>query len=114
MTIFKSKKKESEYIDEKHYLKAQKRVKAIKGFYWHLFWYLIVNIIWFIVVMNLNSEESFFQYGFWGKGFGLIANVLFWGIGVFAHWFLVFGKHLTFSKSWEERKIKELRDKDNF
>ena len=46
---------ESEYIDEKHYLKAQKRVKAIKGFYWHLFWYLIVNIIWFIVVMNLNS-----------------------------------------------------------
>jgi hypothetical protein len=112
--IFKNKKMEKEYIEEKRYLKAQKRLKEIKGFYMNLFWYLIVNVIWVLVIINLNAEDSFLQYGFLGKGYGLIANVLFWGIGLFIHWFVVFGRHLTFSKRWEERKIKELIDKDDF
>ena len=105
---------ENEYIEEQQYLRAQKRVKEIKGFYWHLFWYLMVNIIWFIVIISLNAQESFFQYGFWGKGYGILVNVLFWGIGLLVHWFIVFGRHITFSKRWEERKTQELMDKDNF
>jgi hypothetical protein len=40
------------------------------------------------------------------------STVFFWGIGLFFHWFGVFGKNLLFSKSWEERKIKEYMDKE--
>ncbi|PHR70207.1 MAG: hypothetical protein COA67_08735 [Lutibacter sp.] len=105
---------ESEFLEEKRYLKAQKRVKEIKGFYWHLFWYLTVNIIWVLVIINLDALESSFQYGFFGKGYGLVVNVLFWGIGLLVHWFVVFGRNLTFSKRWEERKLQELMNKDNF
>ena len=35
---------ENNYNEEKRYLRAKKRVKEIQGFYWHLFWYLAVNL----------------------------------------------------------------------
>ena len=35
---------EREYFNEERYARAQKKIKEIKGFYWHLFWYLAVNI----------------------------------------------------------------------
>jgi hypothetical protein len=104
---------EKDFVEEERYLKAQKRIKEIKGFYMNLFWYLIVNTAWIIVVLYLNAEESFFQYGFFGKGYGIIANIVFWGIGLFVHWFVVFGRHLFYSQRWEERKIKEIMDKEN-
>jgi len=103
---------EKEFLEEDRYLKAQKRVKEVRGFYMNLFWYLVVNIAWVVVVLYLDSTESFFQYGFWGMGYGVVVNAVFWGIGLFAHWFLVFGKHLTFSKSWEDRKVEEFMKKD--
>lgn len=99
-------------LDQK-YLYAQKRVKEIKGFYGNLFWYMFVNISWLVIVISISGKESFFDYGFWGMGYGLIVNVIFWGIGLFIHWFLVFGRHLTFSQQWEDRKIKEFMNKDN-
>ena len=104
----------NDFFEEERYLRAQKRVKEIKGFYWNLFWYLLISIAWLVILVYLNEEESLFKYGFWGMGYGLIANVTLWGIGLFFHWFIVFGKHLTFSKRWEDRKIKEFMDKDNF
>ena len=104
---------EKNIFEEKKYLKAQKRVKEIKGFYGHLFWYVTVNISWLVIALYLDGEKSFFEYGFWGMGYGLIVNVIFWGLGLFTHWFVVFGRQFTFSKSWEERKIKEFIEKDN-
>ena len=104
---------ENGFYEDQRYLKAQKRVKEIKGFYWNLFWYVFVNIVWLAIIFFLNEEENFFKYGFWNMGYGLIANVLFWGIGLFFHWFIVFGRHLTFSKRWEERKIKQFMEKEN-
>ena len=102
---------EKDFYEEERYIKAQKRVKEIKGFYWHLFWYVAVNI--FITFGSAISHifhggdlmDINFQYGNFSVWF-------FWGIGLFFHWFGVFGKHLTFSKGWEERKIKEFMDKD--
>ena len=104
---------ENGFYEDQRYLKAQKRVKEIKGFYWNLFWYAFVNIVWLVIIFFLNEEENFFKYGFWSMGYGLIANVFFWGIGLFFHWFIVFGRHLTFSKRWEERKIKQFMEKEN-
>lgn len=104
---------EKDFLKEERYLKAQKRVKEIKGFYWHLFWYVVVNI--FLTfgssIGHFLSGESIVDIRF---HYGDFSIWFFWGIGVFFHWFGVFGKHLSFSKSWEERKIKEFMDKDTF
>jgi len=97
---------ERNYFEEERFLQAQKKVKAIKGFYWHLFWYLAVNIfLWVSLYSNLDTDENFFQ-------FGSFAVAFFWGIGLFFHWLSVFGKNIFFSKDWEKRKIQELMERD--
>ncbi|PCI10080.1 MAG: hypothetical protein COB73_04100 [Flavobacteriaceae bacterium] len=102
----------TEYYKEERYKRAKKRVKEIKGFYWHLFWYLVVNI--FItfgstiadVVRGINVELEDLHFGMFSVWF-------FWGIGLVSHWLKVFGKNIIFSKDWEERKIKEYMDRDD-
>jgi hypothetical protein len=42
----------------------------------------------------------------------LLTTGLFWGIGVFFHWYSVFGINFFLGKGWEEKKIKELMDKE--
>ena len=102
---------ESNYLDEERYLRAQKSVKKIKGFYWHLFWYLMVNVWMTLQIVNFEifTENGLNEMLF---NFGIYSTWLFWGIGVFFHGFHVFGKRMTFSKDWEERKMKEFMDKD--
>lgn len=95
---------EPNYLEEERYIRAKKRVKQIQGFYWHLFWYLAVNIFILIMVYR-GSGENFFN-------FGTFSTAFFWGIGLAAHWASVFGRNLIFGKNWEERKIKEFMDKD--
>lgn len=98
--------KDRQFIDEDRYLRAQKRVKQIKGFYWHLFWYAVVNIFILVsIYRGLGNKENFLQFGHFSTAF-------FWGIGLAAHWASVFGRNLIFSKNWEERKIKQFMDKD--
>jgi len=104
---------ENNYTNEELYRRAEKRVKDIKGFYWHLFWYLAVNIfltfggpIWKFV-SNGSFDLSNIHFGNFSVWF-------FWGIGLVSHWLHVFGKNIFFSKNWEERKIKEYMDQDKF
>ena len=101
----------SEYVKERAYKRAQKRLKEIKGFYWHAFWYAVVNIFIFVMIIS-NSDGNIWH-------FGTYSTPLFWGIGLGFHALGVFGKNLFFSKSWEDRKMREYmekdrRDKDNF
>ncbi|MGX7668325.1 2TM domain-containing protein [Flavobacterium pedocola] len=91
---------------DERYQAAEKRVKRIKGFYSHLLAYLIVNIM--IVFLNINDlkpGESYFRFENFFTAF-------FWGIGLLAHGVSVFGHHLIFGKSWEEKKIKEFMKKE--
>ena len=98
---------DNNYLEEERYIRAQKKVKQIKGFYWHLFWYLVVNIFLLgVIYKNLGSDDNFFE-------FGHFSTVFFWGIGLFFHWLGVFGKNIVFSKDWEERKIREFMKNDN-
>jgi len=91
---------------EEAYMRAEKKLKDLKGFYWHLFWYVAVNFFLLVnIFRGLDSDESIFQYRYFTTAF-------FWGIGLFFHWFGVFGKHLIFSKNWEDRKVQEFIDKD--
>lgn len=92
--------------NEIKYLEAKKRVKKLKGFYTHLAIYLLVNLlIVFINIQDLKPGESYFKY----ENF---ITLFFWGIGLIAHAMSVFVPQFVLGKNWEERKIRELMDKE--
>ncbi len=97
---------ERDYQEDPGYKSAQKRVKDIKGFYVHLLVYLFVNI--FLILVN----TEFTRFGNWNLEMSNFYTALFWGIGLAAHWAGVFGPELFLGKKWEEKKIKELIEKD--
>ena len=103
---------EQNFTSEERYRRAQKRVKEIKGFYWHLFWYLVVNIF---LTFGGTVREVFAggSFNFSQLNFSSFSVWFFWGIGLAAHWLHVFGTNIIFSKDWENRKIKEFMDKDH-
>jgi uncharacterized membrane protein len=88
-------------IEDEKYRRAKKRVMAMKGFYIHLFFYVTVNMVLFLINMVTSSKHLWF---FW--------PLLGWGIGILAHAFSVWGLVGWFGREWEERKIKELMEKD--
>ncbi len=90
------------YIEDKRYEKAKERVQAIKGFYGNLFAYcLVIPILVFI-----NYRTTDFPWA--------IFPALGWGFGVTAHGFEAFGYSPLFGKGWEERKMQEFMDDENF
>jgi uncharacterized integral membrane protein len=93
-----------DYAREEAYLRAKKKLEKLMGFYWHLAVYIIVNAF-LIILITVNSGQSFFSFGTWATAF-------FWGIGLLFHFLGVFGPNFMFGKDWEERKIKEYMDKD--
>lgn len=97
---------ERNYQEEERYKVAQKKVKDIKGFYVHLVVYLFINA----AILIFNTQKTAF-----GNGSVEISNfytAFLWGIGLFAHWASVFGPNFFLGKKWEERKIKELMEKE--
>lgn len=87
--------------EDNKYKSARERVEEIKAFYVHLFIYIIVNV-GLILVNVLTSPYSLWFY--W--------PLMGWGIGLVAHAFSVFGIRGMFGKEWEERKIKEILEKE--
>ena len=93
-------------LDEIKYQEALKRVKKIKGFYTHAIVYVVINLMIAIVnIQHLGEGESYFQF----KNF---STAFFWGIGLVAHGLSVFLPSMVMGKNWEEKKIKELMDKE--
>ncbi|MDN3666540.1 2TM domain-containing protein [Algibacter miyuki] len=92
------------FNQENAYIQAQKRLKDLKGFYWHAFFYVLINLF-LLVMIAINSGDNFWHIGTFSTPF-------FWGIGLAAHAMGVFGKNLIFSKNWENRKIQEYINKD--
>lgn len=101
------------YYQEQQYLKAKKKVQDIKGFYSHLTVYIIINIfISGIIIYGLSHDDDYdFMQAI--SHFGVYSTWLFWGIGLFFHWLGVFGFKNLLGKNWEEKKIRELMDKDS-
>jgi hypothetical protein len=88
--------------NQQRFLKAQKAVKEMKGFYTHLFIYCIIIPI--IIYINLTYVPDFHWFWF---------SLLGWGMGLFFHWLNVFGFNLLgFGKRWEEKKIQEFMNKN--
>ena len=94
------------FEEDPGYKSARKRVKDIKGFYVHLLVYLVVNIF------LLFANSDFTRFGNWRLDFSNFYTPLFWGIGLAAHWASVFGPGFFLGKKWEEKKIRELMEKD--
>ena len=88
----------TQYNENNAYYKAKKRVEQLKGFYGNLISYCCV--IPFLVFINLKLTPGF--HWFWFSAGG-------WGFGLIMHAFHTFG----YSSDWEERKIKEILEKEN-
>ena len=95
-----------QYNESLEYKRAVKKVKALKGFYGHLTVYLIINLFLLYIytweeglVKRLQDLSNYF-------------TAFFWGIGLLAHAAGVFMPNIIFGREWEERKIKELMEKD--
>jgi hypothetical protein len=96
----------SKFEEEQRYLRVQKRVKTIKEFYKHVIVYVLVNL--FLLSMKyfkLEAGETLFRFSNFTVAF-------YWGIGVIIHGVNVFGKNLFLGNDWEERKIKELMNRN--
>jgi len=92
------------------YLRAKKKVEALKGLYGHLIVYIILN--GFMILYNANVFDSG-EIDF--SGLGNYFTAIMWGIGLFFHALFVivlFNFNSNFINRWEEKKIKEIIDKD--
>jgi fatty acid desaturase len=79
--------------------RARRQVAAIKAFYVHLFVFAAVLV--FLAIINAAT----------GGPWWVLWVLLGWGIGVLAHWLLVFVAGSRFIADWEQRKTKELVDR---
>ncbi|TXD47115.1 2TM domain-containing protein [Polaribacter sp. IC073] len=104
---------QQDYTQETSFIRAKKRVKAIKGFYVHFLVYILANIfISGVIIFGLTKSGDNIEDAF--SNFGVYSTWVFWGIGMFFHWLGVFGfKPLGFGNDWEEKKIKELMEKED-
>ncbi|WP_392419482.1 2TM domain-containing protein [Capnocytophaga canis] len=87
--------------EQNAYRKVEKRVKKLKKFYHHLATYVVVNA--FLVGLNLYQTPN----NLW-----CLWVIFGWGLGLVLNAVSVFLPNLFFSKQWEERKIKELMEKE--
>lgn len=88
-------------ITESRYLKAQKRVEDLKGFYGNLSSYILVNTGLIILNLVTSPEHLWFYYPLLG-----------WGLGVVLHAMSVFNYMPFLNRDWEENKIRELMHKE--
>lgn len=85
---------------DKYYL-AKKKVENIKGFYSHLASFIGVNII--LIFINLYTTPNHLWF-YW--------PLIWWGLGIVFHGLKIFEVFPVLGKDWEERKIKEIMDKE--
>jgi hypothetical protein len=90
------------FISSKRYEKARERVEAIKGFYGNLTAYCIVIPL----LAFINYRTTSFAW--------VIFPALGWGFGLLGHGLKAYGYNPLFGKNWEERKIRQYMEDENF
>ena len=83
------------------YEQARRRVREIRGFYLHLTIFIAINAL--LHVINFVTAPGVY-WAFW--------PLIGWGIGLLAHGLATYRWMPFFGRDWEERKIRELIDKD--
>ncbi|ULC59099.1 2TM domain-containing protein [Flaviramulus sp. BrNp1-15] len=85
--------------EEDRYLRAKKRVTELKALYIHIL--ISVILIPFLILVNYLTYWDF--KWFWFPMGGILVSIIIHAITVFKT-----------GSDWEDRKIRELMDKDNF
>ena len=102
-------------MDQEKYDRARKKVKDIKGFHSHLTAYIIVNIIFLLIrgrVLEIfYSEGATWDLDVWLR-WNMWGTAVLWGIGLAIHGIYVYRHKFRFLKRWEERKIREILEKE--
>jgi len=92
---------ENYLTEEQLYIRAKKKAKEIRYFYFNLLCYCTVIPI--LAIINLTFNPEFYWFLFSAGG---------WGIGVAIHAMIAFEFMPFLGGDWEIRKIKELMEKD--
>ncbi len=96
-------KASSDNFENNSYIKAVEKVEKMKEFYQNLITYIIFVPVFIFINLRFSPQFHWFYF-----------PVLGWGIGVLFHGLEVYNYSVFLGKDWEERKIKELMDKDKF
>jgi len=87
--------------DYEKYQIAKKQVQEIKGFYSHLFVYILVMGLLVFINLKYTPEHLWFIYSMAG-----------WGLGVLGHASKVFNWVPFMGNDWEERKIQQFMEEE--
>ncbi len=90
------------FMTSKRYEKAREQVEEIKGFYGNLTAYCIV--IPFLAFINYRTTSFVW----------VIFPAVGWGFGLLGHGLKAYGYNPLFGKKWEERKIRQYMEDENF
>ena len=90
------------FMTSKRYEKARERVEAIKGFYGNLTAYCIVIPL----LAFINYRTTSFVW--------VVFPAVGWGFGLLGHGLKAYGYNPLFGKRWEERKIRQYMEDENF
>lgn len=99
------------------YIRAQKRVREIKGFYHHAGVFIIV-MLFFLVLRTFGFRFYFVNFDAMDPAIGdwLDWNLIFfpgiWLVVLIVHAVQVFWLKSERLRNWEQRKLKELLDKE--
>ncbi len=90
-------------------LSIRRRVHRLAEFYRHLFVYVIVNMaLWSVNAWQIYSATSTAKWYFWWA----IWPTLGWGIGVFFHGLSVLPFWTFFSQEWEDKKVRQIMQRE--
>lgn len=92
------------------YLDAKRKVEVLKGFYSHTFFFILINSVIIFYFSKVNAAGKI-DFSYWGNYFTLFL----WGIGLVSHGLyvlFVFNFKNGRLKRWEEKKLKEILEKD--
>lgn len=101
--------------DQGKYARAKKRVDALKAFHSHATAYIVVNVIILLLRANIfsifNVDKFDLNFERW-LDWNTYLTPIFWGIGLIFHGLYVYRYKIRFIKQWEDRKLRELMEKD--
>jgi hypothetical protein len=87
--------------DAERYQQARAHVQQLRGLYLHAGVFVIVNLCLLLLNLITNPQSLWFYWPLIG-----------WGIGLTAHAFVVLWFGGVLGKEWEERKIREIMERD--
>jgi len=104
---------ETVFTEEQKYILAKKKVEKISKFYKHLAVYVVVNTFLsaIFIVGDINDGDTFTEALFNYHNYKIW---FFWGIGVVFQALNVFGLSIFFNKDWEQKKIKNYMEEQNY